>query len=449
MGSMNEDTKERHHPREISTEQKRLPAISIVASEHDLGAIARTILRANRRGFVTFVALSESGDSLAEPLAEQLGGFVVEMDSADADAVRDSVERISRALGFPGLLHVEADAGRVDFSRCEEAAARTDGFGIPAPELDGPNRLDVEVLAAIPAYNEGSTVGEVVSRVRRHVDEVVVVDDGSDDDTVAAAERAGATTVCHETNRGYGAALQTAFAEADRRNVDSLVILDGDGQHDPDDIPDLVGEQRESGANVVVGSRFHGDSGTVPRYRRLGLLVINVLTNLTLGSTSRGSWVSDTQSGFRAFDREAIRSLAADDTLGEGMSASTDILYHARNQGYDINEVGTTIRYEGEDTSTQNPLVHGLSLVRNILNTVEHDHPLTFFGIPGVAIVAGGVGVGYWAVLNYVESGTLPVGLVLLCIFGTFLGSLLSFTSVILHSVKTHMERLHERGSNE
>ncbi|WP_435181715.1 glycosyltransferase family 2 protein [Halorussus sp. AFM4] len=448
MGSTNEDTRERHVPRELSTEQKQLPAIGILASEHDLGAIARTILRANRRGFVTFVALSESSDSLVEPLVDRLGGFALEMDAADADAVRDSVERISKALGFPGLLHVETDADRIDFSRCEEATATADGFGTPAPVLEGPNRLDVDVLAAIPAYNEGATVGEVVSRVRRHVDEVVVVDDGSDDDTVEAAERAGATTVCHDTNRGYGAALQTAFAEADRRDVDSLVILDGDGQHDPDDIPDLLREQRETDASVVVASRFRGDSDTVPRYRRLGLLIINVLTNLTLGSTSRGSWVSDTQSGFRAFDREAVRSLAADDTLGEGMSASTDILYHARTRGYAIGEVGTTIRYEGEDTSTQNPLVHGLSLVRNILNTIEHEHPLTFFGVPGIAIVAGGFGVGYWAVLNYVESGTLPVGLVLLCIFGTFLGALLSFTSVILHSVKTHMERLHERGSN-
>lgn len=444
MESTNEDTGKRHRPWDISAEQKRLPAIGIVASEHELGTIARAILRANQRGFVTFVALPRPTDSPVEPIAERLGGVVLKVDAAESESARESVERISKSLGFPGLLHLEAGEERIDFAVCEEVVASSDRFGTTAPRLDEPNPVEVEVLAAIPAYNERRTIGEVVTSVQRHVDEVLVIDDGSDDDTVTAAERAGATAIRHERNRGYGAALKTAFAEAERRDVDALVILDGDGQHDPSDVPELLRELRENDANVVVGSRFRGESEEfIPRYRRVGLLVINVLTNLTLGSVSSQSWVSDTQSGFRAFDREAIDGFAEYDTIGDGMSASTDILYHARRRGYDIGEVSTTIQYE-EGTSTQNPLVHGLSLVKNIAKIVERERPMTFLGVPGIAVAMLGTGFGYWGVTNYVRSGTFPAGIVLVCIFCTFLGSLLSVTGVILHSVKSHMERLYE-----
>lgn len=442
MGSTKEYTKNEHRLETIPTGEKVAPALSIITLELDLETVARTLLRASERGFFSFVVVPETDDSQIGPLAEKLGAVVLELEF-DGEPPVEIVERVARACGFPAMLYVDSSGARVDVSRFEEAAEAADGYTIAAPLVDEPPRESVDTVAAIPAYNEESTVGSVVERARLHVDEVVVVDDGSTDSTVAAAEQAGATVIEHGTNRGYGATLQTAFSVADDRNADTLVTLDGDGQHDPEDIPKLLARQRESDANVVVGSRFRGDANDhIPRYRRIGLFVINVLTNLSMGVFPFKSWVSDTQSGFRAFDARAIESLADDRTLGDDMSASTDILYHARRNGYAVEEVGTTIHYDGEETSTQNPFFHGLSVVSNILRTVERERPLTFVGLPGIVAVIVGIGLGYWAVVNYIQTGTFPTGIVLVCLFSTFLGSLLSFTGIILHSIQTHVGAL-------
>jgi len=151
---------------------------------------------------------------------------------------------------------------------------------------------------------------------------VLVIDDGSSDDTVLLAKEAGATVIEHEENGGYGAALRTAFREANRRRADHLVILDGDGQHDPSDIPGAVDVQGD-GADIVIGSRFaEGSETELPLYRRFGLAVVNALTNLSMGVLVRSkSRVGDTQSGFRTYNREAIESLSEDPSIGSGMSA--------------------------------------------------------------------------------------------------------------------------------
>jgi glycosyltransferase involved in cell wall biosynthesis len=111
-------------------------------------------------------------------------------------------------------------------------------------------------LVGIPAYNEADSIGGVVSSALPHADDVLVVDDGSADATSKRARRAGATVVAHEDNRGYGAALATLFDRAHAMDVDHLVVLDGDGQHDADDIPKLIETQRHTGAEIVVASRF-------------------------------------------------------------------------------------------------------------------------------------------------------------------------------------------------
>jgi cellulose synthase/poly-beta-1,6-N-acetylglucosamine synthase-like glycosyltransferase len=132
------------------------------------------------------------------------------------------------------------------------------------------------ISVAIPAYNEAETIAEVVVETREYAEEVVVIDDGSADDTAARAYDAGATVIEHDHNEGYGAALRTAFETADRRGVDHLVVLDGDGQHDPADIPRLVARQAETDAEIVIGSRFvDGYESAIPSVRRFGIQVVN------------------------------------------------------------------------------------------------------------------------------------------------------------------------------
>ena len=98
----------------------------------------------------------------------------------------------------------------------------------------------MNTLAAIPCFNEELAIGSVILKARKHVDEVLVVDDGSTDNTVEVATEAGATVVSHKVNRGKGAAIRSCFNYAKEHEVDTMIILDGDGQHDPSYIPEFI-----------------------------------------------------------------------------------------------------------------------------------------------------------------------------------------------------------------
>ena len=113
----------------------------------------------------------------------------------------------------------------------------------------------MKTIAAIPCYNEGLAIGSVVLKAIRYVDEVLVIDDGSIDDTVEVATAAGAAVVSHEANKGYGAAIRTCFNYAKENNFDVMVILDGDGQHDPSYIPDFIEAMKINKADVVSNFR--------------------------------------------------------------------------------------------------------------------------------------------------------------------------------------------------
>lgn len=248
------------------------------------------------------------------------------------------------------------------------------------------------VLVGIPAYNEAATIGTVVAVAQAHADEVFVVDDGSDDDTRARVRDTTATLLTHDRNRGYGETLATIFQYAARRGATHLVILDADGQHDGTDIPDLVRTQRETGAQIVSGSRFRGQSSSgMPRYRRAGLAVVNLLTNFGLRVGYSYSPISDTQCGFRAYNREAIRKLAEASAIGSGMGASLDILFVAAREGYDIVEVPTEVDYDVDDANTQNPVVHGVGLLTSLFTSIARDRPARMASVVATVVLTGAV----------------------------------------------------------
>src|SRR5207249_10707974 len=126
----------------------------------------------------------------------------------------------------------------------------------PAPPLLRRALVESRILAAIPAYNEGATIGSVVLKARQFASEVVVIDDGSTDDTANIAALAGAEVIRHHVNRGYGAAVRTCLMHARENGADILVILDGDGQHPPELIPRVVQPVADGEADVSIGSCF-------------------------------------------------------------------------------------------------------------------------------------------------------------------------------------------------
>ncbi len=165
------------------------------------------------------------------------------------------------------------------------------------------------LLVLIPAYNERAAIRQVVSSVRASVPDadVLVVDDGSSDNTLREAQAAGAFVVRHPFNLGIGAAVQTGLKFAQQGDYDVVVRVDGDGQHNPADAPTLISGLQAGRADVIVGSRFLDNTGSmgIPFLRCLGIFTFALLVSVLTGRRA-----TDTTSGFFALNRRAIAALA-------------------------------------------------------------------------------------------------------------------------------------------
>jgi glycosyltransferase involved in cell wall biosynthesis len=421
------------------------PAIGIIATGNDTDAVVRVVALAQENDHAVFVAYGGPKEPRSVQLARRIGAETVTPDdeTTDEDVLRNVTAMMARSHGFPGLLFHSSLDEYIDYEQSREKCLENSDFILQASTSGSVDRESNEVLTAIPAYNEASTIGEVIRSVQLHADTVLIIEDGSTDDTAAVAEAAGAEVISHEMNKGYGAALKTAFTEAHERGVELLTTIDGDGQHDPRDIARLVEHQKETGVEIVIGSRFVGEANTaIPLYRWLGLLIVNFLTNLSLGVVRSESRVSDTQSGLRVYNKRAIETLAQDSSLGDQMSISTDILYHAQQRDYRIEEIGTVIDYGIDERSNHNPLAHGYVLVRNLLNTIEHTRPLMALALPGFLLTFVGLGFSYWGFLNYIQYSHVPLDRAAFAAFFILIGLLTCLTGIILHSLNKYFDKV-------
>ncbi len=197
----------------------------------------------------------------------------------------------------------------------------------------------MKVIALIPAYNEEATIAEVLQKTKPFVDGMIVVNDGSWDRTSQIAQGQGAVVVSHVVNRGLGAAIGTGFAAAKCLGADVVVTLDADGQHDPHEIQKFVAAI-EAGADVVIGSRLLEDTspcqgevgrGRMPLHRKVANTIGNLVTFLLFGA-----WVTDSQSGFRAFTRFALSKI---EIKTNRMEVSSELIAEARRHELNLVEV--------------------------------------------------------------------------------------------------------------
>jgi len=189
----------------------------------------------------------------------------------------------------------------------------------------------------IPAYNEGRVIAEVLRGLREAgYPHIIVVDDGSEDATSKMAREAGATVVLeHFLNRGKGAAVKTGIEAAKRLGADAVITLDGDGQHDPADIPRM---QRllDEGWDVVLGSRLKASLG-MPRRKILANVAGNVFT-----WALHGLWVTDSQSGFRAYSRRALELI---DTRTDRYEYDSEVIREIRRHHLRFVEIPIAVIY--------------------------------------------------------------------------------------------------------
>jgi glycosyltransferase involved in cell wall biosynthesis len=193
------------------------------------------------------------------------------------------------------------------------------------------------VWVVIPAYNEGERIGSTLRDVLAVCNNVVVVDDGSADDTKQAASKTGVWVLSHCINRGQGAALQTGIEFALRQGAEIIVTFDADGQHDAAEIPRLIAPIRDGTADVVLGSRFLGQSIGMPWTRRMLLRVGIWFTRITSQLP-----VTDAHNGFRAFSRFAASKIRI---TQDQMAHASELLDQIRTLQLRFVEAPVTIRY--------------------------------------------------------------------------------------------------------
>jgi len=285
----------------------------------------------------------------------------------------------------------------------------------------------LKIAIGLPAFNEEKNIASIITKLEKISDIVLVCDDGSSDLTGKIASKMGATVITHEKNMGYGAAIKSLFLKAQELDVDVLVTFDADGQHDVNDIKKVVEPISTNTADLVIGSRFLDNAeDNIPSYRKTGIKIITKLTN-----TSLKEKIKDSQSGFRAYSKDVLSKIIPSDY---GMGVSSEILIKASKNDFRIAEVPIQISYEG-DTSTHHPVSHGVSVTMSTLKFISIDHPLKFYGIPGLFFLGIGLLFTVMTLQLFSETRQIFTNVTLIAIGTIIFGTMLLMTSILLYSI--------------
>ena len=283
------------------------------------------------------------------------------------------------------------------------------------------------IVVGIPAYNEEKNIGSIIAKISQKGFKVIVCNDGSDDLTGMISEKMGATVINHQKNLGYGAAIMSIFLRAKEMGCDALVTFDADGQHRVEDIQKVLEPLLRNEADIVVGSRFlNKDGKNIPKYRKLGIKAITKIANV-----SANEKITDAQSGFRAYSKRVLEKIIPSEY---GMGVSTEILIKASKEGFKIREIPIVVLY-GPDTSTHHPVSHGFSVILSTMKFISIEHPLKFYGVPGVIFLIIGLFFTVWTIQEFTHTRQIITNISLIAIGSTILGTMLMMTSIILYSL--------------
>ena len=210
-------------------------------------------------------------------------------------------------------------------------------------------------------------------------------------------------------------------------DADVLVTLDADGQHSIEDVKTVMEPIKKNEADIVLGSRFlNNNKENIPKYRKVGIKAITKLTN-----TSLKKKVTDSQSGFRAYNKRVLSEISPSEY---GMGVSSEILIKASKKGFKIAEVPIKVSYKG-DTSTHHPVSHGVSVILSTMKFISIEHPLKFYGIPGLCFLGLGLFFAVWTLQLFSETREIITNISLLAVGTIIFGMMLFMTAIMLYSI--------------
>jgi len=216
-------------------------------------------------------------------------------------------------------------------------------------------KINPIIIAVIPAHNEEKHIEQVINQTKQHVNHVIVVDDASTDNTAKIAEKENAVTIKHIINLGLGGTLKTGCDAALLLGADIIVTLDGDGQHDPKEIPELIKPILKKEAEAVFGQRAFDEK--MPFAKKLG--------NRFFHRFSRHFFrikVKDTQTGFRAFTSEAYKKIR---WKSRDYAVASEMLINAEKNR--VNYAGHTVKTIYHDTHKGTTPIDGLKIAGKML----------------------------------------------------------------------------------
>ena len=282
-------------------------------------------------------------------------------------------------------------------------------------------------IIGIPAFNEEENIASIIAKIMEEGYSVIVCNDGSTDMTGIIAEKMGATVINHQKNLGYGAAIRSIFLKAKELDCDALITFDADGQHRIEDISKVLEPLKNNKADMVIGSRFlENNVKNIPTYRKIGIKTITKISNI-----STDLKITDSQSGFRAYNKKILNQITPSEF---GMGVSTEILIKCSKLNFKILEVPIIVTYEGK-TSVHNPVSHGASVILSTMKFTAIEHPLKFYGAPGIVFLCIGLFFIVWTLQEFTISRQIITNLALIGTASIILGTMLLITSTILYSI--------------
>jgi UDP-N-acetylglucosamine---dolichyl-phosphate N-acetylglucosaminyltransferase len=226
---------------------------------------------------------------------------------------------------------------------------------------------NLRTIIVIAAFNEGSVIKDVVKEINNSgFFNIVIVDDGSQDTTCLEARNLqGVTALRHKINRGKGAATKTGIEAAKLLDADIVVTMDGDGQHDPSDIGKLIDPIKNEGFDAVLGSRLMNPEG-MPFYKIIHNKIANLITWYLYGL-----WVTDSQSGLRAYSKKAIKYI---DTKGDRYEYDSEVIREIYKHKLKYKEIPIEVRYTdySMNKAQKQSLTNGIKTVYKMVWKIIH-----------------------------------------------------------------------------
>jgi len=302
------------------------------------------------------------------------------------------------------------------------------------------------IAVVVPAYNEEKFIGRVISTMPTYVDKIIVVDDASTDATYKVAKsHADDRTILikHEVNQGVGGAIISGHKKALEYGADISVVMAGDGQMDPQYLPDLLDPLINEGYDYTKGNRFlkRGALSGMPKHRIFGNIVLTFLTKL-----ASGYWhIFDPQNGYTAIRCDVLRELDLDN-IAKRYEFENDMLINLNIGNYRVKDVFIPARYKGEESKiklrffilrTSFLLFKGFNRRIFVKYVLRDFHPIALLLFSGSLLFFVGIIIGLYIAYSSIGPSTASAGTIMLSVMPLLLGFQLLLGALILDIIET------------